>query len=346
MKRATLFISLLFLSLHFIQGQVPQWKDATWREFHYPHGTFFTGSASILVADGLSVSKAIIQAKTEAQADLVKKIRVKVSAVTQNKMMSRNINGTYHESESFLNESSTEANAEVVGLKIEAYHDVNDQTVYAFAYVNKYELAGYYKAQINMLLQQVDHSLQTARQLEANGEKVKAREECQKALSYYPDIHSAQEMLTSVDATNEESLQQEKSGMLYNELTQMSARLIQGVHVYINCQATLFGLPYPLLLQRVKALLTEKGCSFVEDAVSADFQLTIQASTRMSSIEDEIQYCFADIIMEWFDNHKMLAVFNDGFSCKGGSMTMEKAGRTALDKAAKEIVKKLNPWLQ
>jgi hypothetical protein len=261
-------------------------------------------------------------------------------------MSAQTVNGRYDERESFSNEASTTSNTEVAGLKIESYYDANSKLVYAFAYVNKNELTGYYKANISMLLQQAEGSLNTAIQLEQNREKAKARVECERIRPLFPAIRYAQDLLTAVDADDNESLQLRKAASLYNEMTQMLARLAQAVYIYVESSEDFFGKPDNMVANKLKAQLAANGCSFVEDALQADFKLNLNTSMRVSSAQGNIVYCYADVEIELYDTYKQKVVYNDELSLKGGSVTQEKAGRAALEDAVKKITANLIPWIK
>jgi len=122
--------------------------------------------------------------------------------------------------------------------------------------------------------------------------------------------------------------------------------LAQGVYVYIFGKENLFGKSENIITNKVKADLAHKGCSFVNNAERADFHLKINADVRLSSQSGEIVFCYADVEVELFDNHKQKTVYGDAFSEKGGSNSQEKAGRKAMENAANKIAEKLNNWIQ
>ncbi|MDR0745279.1 MAG: hypothetical protein LBF17_02145 [Mediterranea sp.] len=346
MKKVVLIMAcaLAFLCSH---GQEkPRWLDSSLRNQHYPEQFYFTGFAYSEVTQGSSVNDVTARAKNDAQADLSKKIRVKISSATQSGMSAQTVNGRYDERESFSNVASTTSDTEVAGLKIESYYDANAKLAYAFAYVNKQELTGYYKANIGMLLQQAEGSLNTAIRLEQNNEKAKARAECERARPLFPGVRYAQDLLIAVDADDHESLQLNKSVNLYNEMIQMLARLAQGVYVYIESSEDFFGKPEHLLANKLKAQLAANGCSFVEDAVQADFKLRLNTTMRTSETSGNMVFCYADVEIELYDTHKQKVVYNDEVSQKGGSVSQEKAGRKALEDAVKKIITNLIPWIK
>ncbi|GHT11899.1 hypothetical protein AGMMS4956_05640 [Bacteroidia bacterium] len=341
----TICFSVVFLAL-FGQGTLPAWLSDNTRDLRYPSETFYTGFAYNIIEKGKSSQDYVERTKTDAQTELVKKIRVKIEAKTQSSTSTLSTNGKYSESESFSNEAKTSANAEIVGIKTETYFDQWDNTVYAFAYANKYEVIGYYKANISMLIGQIEGSLKTAKNLEQSKEKSKARRQCEEAMSMFAKVRYAQDLLTALDAADSESLQQAKSEALRNQATQMMARLAQGVYVYMKSSEDLLGKKVNIIAGKLKAILAQNGCSFTDDAAQADLKLTLSTTTREISNNNGMVFCYADVEVDLYDNHKGKSVYNDEISQKGGSATAERAGRKAMEDAAPAIAEKILKWIK
>ncbi|GHT40490.1 hypothetical protein AGMMS49965_08840 [Bacteroidia bacterium] len=343
--------TICFLSVFFAlwgQDTPPAWLNENVRASRYSSETFYTGFAYNIIEKGKSPQDFVERTKTDAQTELVKKIRVKIEAKTQSNIATQTANGKYLEREGFSSEAKTSADAEIVGIKTESYYDKASNTVYAFAYANKYEVIGYYKANIGMLLQQAEGSLTTAEQLEQGGEKAKARKQCEEAMSLLAKVRYAQDLLTAMDATDSdsESLQQTKSENLRSKATQMLARLAQGLYVYVESKESNFGQSSNVLTNKVKAILASKGCSFSDSAENADLKLKMVATTREISNSNALVFCYADVELELYDNHKQKVVFNDELSQKGGSSSNERAGRKALEDAVSVVAEKILLWIE
>ena len=342
---ATLSLTMVFLVLH---GQEkPRWMDEYQREQNYPAGVYFTGFTYGEMPQNKSLQDVTQQLKTEAQAELSKKIRLQISSSSQSSMEAVSNNGRYSESETFLNQATTESNTEVVGIKTESHYDEKTRMVYAFAYANKYELTGYYKSNLTLNLTQLEGLLQTAQDLETNGEKSKARQQLEATKPLFAKVRYAQDLLTAIDAnTPSDDLQQAKTESLNNQCVQMQARLAQAVYIYVKSYENLFGQNVDIVANKVKAELAVSGCSFVDEAEEADFQLSIRVTTRTSDKLDDFVFCYADTAVELFDNHKQKVVYSDEISEKSGSNSLDKAGRKAMGNAAITIVEKLNNWIR
>ncbi|GHT14592.1 hypothetical protein AGMMS4956_12680 [Bacteroidia bacterium] len=313
----------------------------------YPAKEYIIGFTQGNMRQGETLENAKKRLIKDAQGQIAEGIRVQVESKTTSRDISTRVNQTEQLNSSFDASVKTASNAEVVGIKTESYYDKDEDVIYAFAYANKYELAGYYKANIGMLLQQAEGSLTTAEQLEQSGEKSKARKQCEDAMPIFAKVRYAQDLLTALDAADSESLQQAKSEGLRNEATQMMARLAQGLYVYLESSENLFGKKVNILDNKLKAILAKNGCSFTNDAAQADLKLTLSTTTReISNNAGSMVFCYADTQVDVYDNHKGKSVYNDEISQKGGGVSQERAGRKALEDAAPKLAEKIMPWIK
>ena len=348
MKKITLafvFLAIVFSTLS--AQEKPDWLDESVRSMKFPATVFYTGFSYGDLAPNRSLQEVTQQMKTEAQADAVRKIRVRINATSQSSIATLSANGKYSETESFTNQSTTQADAEIAGIKSETYFDSKANRVYAFAYVNRYELIGYYKSNLSLNINQIEGFLQTAQDLEAQHEKAKARQQCEAAQPLFDKIRYAQDMLTALDSdVSAYDLQQDKTTELYNRATQLLAQLAQGIYVYVESRENLFGAAVDITSSKLKAELAVSGCSFTDHAEEADFYLKLRTSVRKSDSSNGLEFCYADASVELYDTHKQKVVYSDEIAQKGGSNTLDKAGRKALSDVASKIAEKLKNWIQ
>jgi len=352
MKRTTVKI-LLFYVFAFLpcwvngQNGKPFWMDNDVRNMQYPSDTYYSGFAIVSVGNSENVENATARAKQAAISELSERIRVAVNNVKQSKTIS--IDGTNIDEQiykMFSSVTTTNSQTEVVGSKIETYFDKQNKEVYAFAYTNKYELTGYYKSNLSVNIGQIESFVKTAQDLEANGEKAKARQQLENAHPIFSKIRFAQDILTALDSNiSAEDLQQEKSETFYNTFMQMQARLAQAIYVYVENREDLLGTKVDIVANKVKAELAANGCSFVENQAQADFLLKIDVSTRTSSQFNGLFFCYADTQINLYDVRKQKTIYNDEISEKGGSNTQEKAGRMAMNNTVIPVVEKLKNWI-
>lgn len=346
MQRIAIILFLAVFSLTVSGQNKPEWLDNDLRELRFPANHYFTGFAyGDVTAAGL-LQSVMQHVKNEAQADLAKKIRLQISTVTQSKTSAVSNNGQYSESESFLNQSSSEANAEITGMETETYHDTKAKLVYAFARVERSKLIEYYKSNLSLNINQLESFVKTSQDLQNSGEKSKARRQLESAKPLFQKVRAAQELLIALTGAAGEDLQQEKTEKLYNTFEQMQAQQAQNVYVYVESIEELFGANVSIVANKVKADLAGKGCSFTDDRDRADFLLSIKVSTRATESINGMEFCYADAELQLFDQRKQKVVYSDEIAQKGGSSSQDKAGRKAMTDVATKIVEKLKPWLE
>jgi hypothetical protein len=344
MKRivATIVFASTFLVL---SGQgTPDWLDENFRRKKFPENTYYTGFAYGKVAVDKPLQEVTQQMKTEAQAELSQKIRMKITSRMQNERRAVSADGQYRESENFISLSATESSTEVAGVKTESYYNAKTRTVYAFASVSRHELGSYYGNSIAMNLAQAEGLLQTAQDLEAAGERAKARRQGEAVKPLLVKIRAAQDMLVAIDANiTPNDLQQARTEALYNRLAQL---LAQDIPVYVESNENLFGTKVNIVANQLKAELAKSGCSFVDNAERADLKLRINVSTRHSSSSGGFVFCYADVQVELYDVRKQQVVYSDEIAQKGGGISQDGAARTAMTEAVQVILEKLKTWVE
>ncbi|MDR1739765.1 MAG: hypothetical protein LBR45_03320 [Bacteroidales bacterium] len=340
---------IIFISVSFgLFGQgAPDWLDRDFRQMQYPSNVYLTGFSEYVVESGKSLQYATDIAKLKAQEEVVKSIRSQIETLTKSSIYASSVHDAYNEVETFSNSSTVRGNAEITGITTESYYHQSLRTVYAFAYVNRYELIGYYKGNLSMYLSQAGNSLNTAEQLEQSGEKSKARKQCEDAYPLFSKIRSAQDLLVAIDnSASENSLKLAETEALLSKAIQMQARLAQGIYVYVESSEDLFGKQVEVVANKVKAELSKTGCSFVDNAEQADFRLSLRVSSRQIGNQGHLLFCSADTKIELYNIRKAKFVYTDEFSEKGSQVSQERAGQIAMTKLAPLIVEKLLPWLK
>jgi len=349
MKRVSFLLPALFFASTIFGQTPPEWMDVATRERNFPNSAFITGLSTGSMRAGETKTDAAARLRKEAQAYVAEAIRVQVSSETQSRDTRTKTQTTGKEASEHINSIfeaavKTSATIELTGVKTDSYNDDSEGLIYGFAYVNKYELMGYYNASMTMTMQQLESTLNTAKQLETGGEKAKARSQYEEAVPLLVKIEQAQDVLVALDPNA--SPQRDKTANYRSDIIQALARLAQGVYVYVESTEDMFGQKVDIVANKVKAELAVNGCSFVEKAEKADFQLRIRVTTRTSDKTDNMIFCYADVAFELFDNHKQKEVYKDEISLKGGSNSLDKAGRNAMSDVAVKISEKLDQWIK
>lgn len=343
LKRGILLI--LCLTSFIVKAQKePGWMTHSWRATQYPASVFITGFAQDEKNSNESLSEATERLKDLASANLSESILASVQSVNENYKQSITENGSEKITEKFQTKTNVSTDLKINGIQVESFK--KDNIIYAFAYANKYEIIGYYKANLNMYVQQIEGFISTANGLEENREKNKAKTEFNKAIPVFTEVTKAQGILSAVDKNiTEDDLKMEQTMKLYNEVVQANARLEQGIYVYMFTDEEIFGEKTIAIENHLKAILAENGCSFTTDEDVADWKINITATSREYNNLDNIYFSYVDAKVELFKAPSDKHVYQNEFTQKGGSKSYNDAARKAFNEISKSISKKILTWI-
>ena len=341
-----MFLSTVSLAL---LGQVkPSWTSSAMREVEFPSAAYFSGYTQGNARSGETLEDARQRLLREAQGLLIESIRVTVRSRTESQTVSTRTNRSERIDAVFATKVETDTEVEIAGMNFDTpFVDPQTNVIHAFAWVNRVELSAYHIANMQMNITQAEGLLQTARDLEQNGEKIQARRQCEAAAQLIIKVRQSQDLLTAIDSSiSAEGLQLARTEALQNQLLQTYARLAQAMIMHIESVENNFSRSTTLLTNRLRALLVEKDFSFADNTAQADFLLKIEANTRQHGVEHGLTVCYADVVINLFDVRRNRSVFQDEFSQKGISTTSEAAGRRALEDAAPTIISKISQWIE
>jgi hypothetical protein len=323
--------------------RAPRWMDDRWRETSYPAKDYFIGFVSEAIPRGESVDEATLRLENEAKRKMAESIVVNVKSEqtmvdqsVQKSGLPEQFTSLYHSTVSTLTD------VEIAGLQVEAYFHKAKKRLYAFACVSKRKLMSDYTAIVDANLRQAKSAVKIATQLERQREKAKARKRYKETAALLEKTEKLLYLLQMIDANHSGimlsiSMCQE----LQDEAMQALARL--EFLVYVSDREELFGQSCSIVANKLQTDLANDGYRFTDDPARADFTVNLRATTRkIGDATEMIVFCYADVVIEWVDNHARQTVYKEELSYKGGSTTFEQAGREALEEAAEEIVEKLN----
>jgi len=342
-----IFILLVVFPLS-VFTQTPNWFQSSDRERNYPSSVFITGFSTGNMRTGETKSDAEVRLRKEAQAYVAEAVRVQVSSETQSHDTRTKTQTTGKEATEQINSIfeaavKTSATIELAGVKTDSYYDNSEGVIYGFAYVNKYELIGYYNASLTMNMQQLESIFNTAKQLETSGEKAKARKQYEEVVPLLVKVEQAQDVLVALDKNA--SLQRDKTAKYRSDIIQALARLSQGVYIYIESKEDMFGTSGSLIINKVKSILSKNGCSFTTDDSQADFILKLNATARKYDSPGQVMFCYADVEVELIKPQIQKTVYKEELKQKDGDTSYENAARKAFEKVGKIIGDKLMEWV-
>jgi tetratricopeptide (TPR) repeat protein len=348
-KRYLFFLFYAFLPL-LLLGQAPRWLSSEGRQRAFPEDIYVTGFAVGDVRSDETALAAMERLKKEAQGLLSDGIRVKVESERKSYSKSESVNSSETLSALFESAVKTSSAAEIVGVKADAYLNESENMVYAFAYAKRQELIDFYQADIALDAQRVEGFFGVALQLEKQGDKAKARKQYEEAIPLLAKVSHTQGMLVALSkgAAAAESLQQGRVESLFKELQLALARLEQNVSIFVESSEDIFGSKSTsIVANKLKAALAKSSrCTFTDDASQSDYKLSVHATTRESGTPvGSLTFCYADVTVELMNRYTGKVVYQDEISQKGGSVTLQRAGRQACEDVALKIAEKIKPWL-
>jgi len=170
-------LSIIALSFGLLIGwpqnsnaQLPAWTDYYKRAEMYPESEWITGFVSAVNSNNEDQGKMVEKYESMARDKVVQSIEVEIES--QNDLTISNINGK--SDEAFLSKSVSFSNAKINGLRTEHYYDKKKNEVYAFSYVNKKELAFYYKNLMAANQKKLEQKLKEGREFLKMGNKEEA----------------------------------------------------------------------------------------------------------------------------------------------------------------------------
>lgn len=340
-------LTYLFLVVTlFAQAQDdPAWLNENWRTEQYPSNVYVKGFAQ----DGINANEtradAVERVKNFARANLSESIISTIKSINESYSESVMVGNDETISESFKSNINVTTDIEINGVNIDTY--VKNNIVYGFAHANKYEIIGFYKANLKMQVQQIEGYINTAKELEQSREKKKALDEYLKAEPIFEEVAKSQGILSAVDKNiADEGLQMQKTMQLYNEVVQAKARLAQGIIVYLETEEYLMGDSTTAIENNLKAILAENGCRFTKSESEADWKIKIKATSREYNLSNKVYFSYVDAEVKLFKAPSDKHVYQNEFSQKGAhSKSYKSAASNAYNEISKPISEKILNWI-
>lgn len=326
------------------QSVVPQWLDPIARKMSFPPEVYFSGFTQGELQANENISALLERLKADAKMGAAGNIRTLIESKTDKmeSQITRNHDFDFHSA--YQEHTQHSVSAEIAGFSVEAYYDEHKKWGYAFAYVKKSDLAIYYKAQIDLHLQQIENTMATIPDAANADSKLQARQMAESALQSLSKAEFAQGLLTAVAPEDEENLQMERFSRVKKELLQILANLEQNIYIHLLCTESNHGQPVRILEPELKRILTTHQCSFTDEPSQADYKITITATTRehdgsLLFGENPFKYSIADVEIEVYNNDKHKVIYGETISQKNNKdgATYESAGRNALKLSAAKI---------
>lgn len=337
MRHGIIIILLFAAQLLVAQSSTaPDWVDTQRREMMYPASTYYTGFAFAHLEKGESVENTFNRLKNSARAELISSIVVTVNQTTERYLENQQYNQSVRTTDIFRSGTITESGIkDIPGMNIDTWHNTKTGDVMAFAYIKTADLLRKLGKRITVNTTKIEMELETVSDMVANGNKSEAKQQLSTIATLFSDIENDQKVMLSIDATLEdEDIALSEVNELRKQYLQWQNDLKNGIAIYIVCQAsTLTGI-YPSLTKSIKGELTPLGCSFLNDAIGADWVITVSATAREYNTQKwgnaTTYFAFVDATLHIQKTVTNQTVYEDVVTVKGShTLSYDEAVRAA-----------------
>lgn len=338
MRKLRLILLLLFCIFgqhDYVRGEYgypPEWKEYTLGGYLYD-----------IQSDSNSRNQSEVFFKDQlldvARANIAKQIELKIQDYARMKITV--VDGRSREDYTSEAKFSTKANLRFV--ETQTFYDARKKEGAVIAYISRERIHNFYANELLLLNNKIENAITSAENYIKEGFNVQAKSELETAQTYFASMEEPLGWM-NIFGSSPSELNQWQSKLNNNErkIKQLLAEQQYGPRIYLECKADLFGTPYLLLEKELKGLLSKTGCSFTQEATSADWAITVYCSARESNHiimgNMHAYFAYVDAIITLDRAIRSQRVMEDAVSEKGGDTRSYHAAAEAAYKQIKEIL--------
>ncbi len=242
MKKLSIVFLLLGITITAV-AQKPAWTDYYKRAEMYPENEFLVGYISGNNVEDKESGELKLVYESMAKDKVVQSIQVEIE--TNNSLEISNINGS--SGEEFLSKSVSFSNADVAGLTTQSYYDRRKKEVFAIAFVNKKELAFYYRNKIKSGQEDIEQKLNQGKSYAKKGKKELALKSFYEAMPILMTIDKARTLLIAMNRKMYADINMDEINKLRFDINSEIVKLINPSE--LNLSETSYFMAYGLFLQ-------------------------------------------------------------------------------------------------
>ncbi|NQU31764.1 MAG: hypothetical protein HQ521_00880 [Bacteroidetes bacterium] len=243
LSRKIYFIFILLGISLAILAQKPAWTEYNSRIEMYPENEFLVGFVSGVNTTDEEQGKLKTIYETIAKDKVIQSIQVEIES--NNSLNISNVNGK--SGEEFLSKSVSFSKANVAGLITQSYYDRKKKEVFAIAFVNKKELAFYYRNIIKASKEDVEQKLREGREYAKKGKKELALKSYYEAMPLLMNVDEARALLISLNRKMYADINMDEINNLNLELNNEIVSLLNPTDLSLS--ETAYFVAYGLFLQ-------------------------------------------------------------------------------------------------
>jgi len=265
-KNIVVFILVMGFSTTLL-AQKPSWADYYKRQEIYPQNEFLVGFVSGINTNDEDAGNLKSVYESLAKDKLVQSIQVEIE--TNNSLNISNKNGK--SDEEFLSKSISFSKANISSLTTNSYYDRKKKEVFAIAFVNKKELAFYYRNIIKSGQEDIEQKLIEGKRYIKKGDKKNALKSYYEAMPYLLKIDEARTLLIALN-------RKMYADISMDEINSLKLDLINEINSLqkpndLNLSESAYFAAYGLFLQlgEIDGALNLDSFTFENTGLSSDF---------------------------------------------------------------------------
>ena len=286
LPKIKVFFSILSLFFPlFVWSQKPTWCNREVQEKDYPNALYYKGNAQGKRSKGETPEQATKRIADIARAELSGMIRIAIQSTSESERSERlqtsQNTSSFESTDLFQSHTTTSTNLLLYDVNVETWTNPRNKRIYAFAYINKERLSQQLENDILLRISNIETSLLQIDSLMAVGHKIQARHLAEEIPPRLDDLAQQQMLLASVTKTKDTRSVHLIQTQTLQQRTQHYLSILQnGINLYIECSAELFGESFSAFCNTIEGKLSALGCTFVPSADNADYAININAISR------------------------------------------------------------------
>lgn len=345
MRKLIIFIFLCFSAGITADKLVaPDWMDAISREMLYPADEYYIGFASDKAQKDEDKSVVYDRVQQNARLAAVSSIQVSVEQTVERYIQNTQSYGNVSSTDIMTSLATSHTGIkDIPGLKVETWENPKTGDICAFAWVKITDLSHRLMRRISTNIGKIESELRNVEFLIEKDEKVQAKNNLPSIRTMLEDIENDQRVMLSIDpSVTDEDLSIEDVKILKERYRAFNVALKNGIAIYLECTADMFGMKYTMLESEIRGVLSEMGCEFVTKREQADWAVNVTApareyrATKFGSTTTYFTYVDATIVINKISTDQL--VFEDLISEQGGhTYNFEQAAREAYKQISPRI---------
>ena len=284
---------LIFMCVHsllFSQVSNPNWLDEDYRSYYYPIEKWYSGYAMDKIEDGEQLIASLQRVENLARNKLVEQIQISIESsstlVSTSSSVSNGSSRLEQITIDYRQDIQTTTDASAVGVEVKSHFDADRNMVYAFAYVDRAELAKYYLNQENAIFKYLDSELNIINSLVESGQKLQALQRCGQCKQQLLKSKEYRTLI-SIIMGNETAYSQEFI-VLSESVEKLLFSLQQSTKVLVRCKWECSEFPQyepvsDIVRESIETLISTNNCTIVSESTEADYILDLVLSTTQRS---------------------------------------------------------------